>query len=245
MPVFDFVTDLTVIVLLAVMLGALSVFAWRERLRRQKVERENQIVHRNLNASFTLGGYLLEAHDEESAILAAMRAGTDLLGARGCAFVPFNEWRHSLPALKHGDLPFLQEPNWQARLLHPATRHGCRSCENRHAGSECVLLDKSTDVENVYCVSLRCGGREIGVISYLFPTPVQVTEEQYFFLTELVRLTDLTLDSLRVHDQEISALRHIQNPDVQKEEISALLGRLLDDIRQAMDIDLALIWAKS
>jgi two-component system nitrate/nitrite sensor histidine kinase NarX len=242
MPVFDFVTDLTVIVLLAVMLGALSVFAWRERLRRQKVERENQIVHRNLNASFTLGGYLLEAHDEESAILAAMRAGTDLLGARGCAFVPFNEWRQSLPALKHGDLPFLQEPNWQARLLHPATRHGCRSCENRHAGSECVLLDKSTDVENVYCVSLRCGGREIGVISYLFPTPVQVTEEQYFFLTELVRLTDLTLDSLRVHDQEISALRHIQNPDVQKEEISALLGRLLDDIRQAMDIDLALIW---
>jgi two-component system nitrate/nitrite sensor histidine kinase NarX len=242
MPVFDFVTDLTVIILLAVMLGALGVFAWRERLQRQKVARENQIIHRNLNASFTLGGYLLEAHDEESAILAAMRAGTDLLGAQGCVFVPFNEWEQSLPALKYGDLPLLQEPGWQARLLHPATRHACRSCENRQAGSECVLLEKSADAENIYCVPLRCGGREIGVISYLFPSPVQVTEEQYFFLNELVRLTDLALDSLRVHDQEISALRHIQNPDVQKEEISALLGRLLEDIRQAMDINLALIW---
>jgi two-component system nitrate/nitrite sensor histidine kinase NarX len=242
MPGFDFVTDLTVIILLAVMLGVFGVFAWRERLQRQKVERENQIIHKNLNASFTLGGYLLEAHDEESAILAVMRAGADLLGAQGCAFVPFNEWEQSLPALKYGDLPLLQEPGWRVRLLHPATRHACRSCENRQAGSECVLLEKSADAENVYCVPLRCGGREIGVISYLFPAPVQVTEEQYFFLNELVRLTDLALDSMRVHEQEISALRHIQDPAIQKEEITTLLERLLEDIRLAMDIDLALIW---
>jgi two-component system nitrate/nitrite sensor histidine kinase NarX len=242
MPAFDFVTDLTVIILLAVMLGALGVFAWRGRLQRQKVERKNKIIHRNLNASFTLGGYLLEAHDDESAILAAMRTGTDLLDAQGCAFVPFNEWKQSLPALKHGDLPLLQGSDWQTRLLHPATRHACRNCENRQASSECMLLEKSADAENIYCVPLRCGGREVGVISYLFPTSVQVTQEQYFFLNELVRLTDLALDSLRVHEQEISALRHIQNPAVQKEELSTLLGRLLEDIRQAMDIDMALIW---
>ncbi len=242
MPIFDFVTDLTIIILLAVMLGVLGVFAWRSRLRRQKVEHENQIIHKNLNASFALGGYLLEAHDEESAILAAMRAGADLLGAQGCAFVPFNEWKQTVTALKHGDLPILQGPDWQTRLLNPATRHACRNCTSRQAGSECILLEKPVDVENVYCVPLRCGGREIGVISYLFPTPARVTEEQQFFLTELVRLTDLALDGLRIHEQEISALRHIQNPAIQKEEISTLLGRLLDDIRQAMDIDLALIW---
>ncbi len=242
MPIFDFLTDLTIITLLAVMLGVLGVFAWRGRLQQKKIERENQVIHKNLNASFTLGGYLLEAHDEEFAILAAMRAGTDLLGAQGCAFVPFNEWKQSLPALKHGDLPFLQEPDWQARLSNPATRHACRSCTDRQAGSECTLLEKTVDTENIYCVPLRCGGREIGVISYLFPTPVQVTEEQHLFLTELVRLTDLALDGLRVHEQEISALRYMQSPAIQKEEISTLLGRLLEDIRQAMDIDLALIW---
>lgn len=242
MPIFDFVTDLTIIILLAVMLGVLGMIAWRSHLRRQKVEHENQIIHKNLNASFSLSGYLLEAHDEESAILAAMRAGADLLGAQGCAFVPFNEWKQSLPALKHGDLPLLQEPDWQVRLLHPATRQACRSCQNRQAGLDCVLLEKSVDAENIYCVPLRCGGREIGVISYLFSAYVKVTEEQYSFLTELVRLTDLALDGLRVHEQEISALRHIQNPAIQKEEISTLLGRLLEDIRQAMDINLALIW---
>ena len=51
--------------------------------------------HQLLNASFRLAGYLLEAPDEAAAILAAMRAGADLLGATGCAFIPLNEWEQS------------------------------------------------------------------------------------------------------------------------------------------------------
>ena len=238
----DFVNDLTILVLLIGMLGALGLYAWLGFQRQQQVGRENQIIQKQMSASFSLGGYLLEAHDEESAILATMRVGSDLLGAPGCAFVPFNEWKLSVPALKYGDLPFLQEPDWQTRLLHPATRHACKNCTNRQAGSDCVLLERPDVADNVYCVPLRCGGREIGVISFLFQKPVQVTEEQSLFLAEMVRMTDLALDALRAHEQEISALRHIQNPAVQKEKLSTLLMRLLDDIRMAMDIDLALVW---
>jgi len=238
----DIVPGLTIIILLLGTLVALGVYAWRGRQRQHQIERENQIIQKQLNASFTLGGYLLEAHDDESAILAAMRAGMDLLGAQGGAFVPFNEWKQSFPPLKRGDLPFLQEPDWQMRLLHPATRHACRSCKSRHASVECILLEKPSDAENIYCVPLRCGGREIGVISYMFQSSVQVSAEQEQFLTEMVRITDLALDSLRARDQEISALRYIQNPAIQKEELSILLVRLLDDIRVAMGIDLALIW---
>ena len=242
MPKFEFVADLTVIIMLAVMLGALSVIAWRSLQRQKMLERENHTIHKQLSISFTLSSYLLEAHDEEAAILATMRTGNEMLGAQGCAFVPFNEWKQTLPVLKHGDLPFLQEPDWQIRLLHPATRHACRSCKNRQASSECVLLERPADAENIFCVPLRCGGREIGVISFLFSDPVQITEEQNLFLTEMVRMTDLTLDALRAHEQEITALRHIQNPAIQKEELSALLVRLLDDIRLAMDAELALVW---
>jgi len=235
-------TGLTIIITLLGILIALGAYAWHGRQHQKEIERENRNIQGQLNTSFTLGGYLLEAHDDESAILAAMRAGMDLLGAQGCAFVPFNEWKQSFPPLKQGDSSFLQESDWQMRLLHPATRQTCRSCKSRHAGVECILLEKLSDVENIYCVPLRCGGREIGVISYMFHSPVQVTAEQELFLTELVRMTDLALDSLRARDQEISALRYIQNPAIQKEELSTLLVRLLDDIRMAMDIDLALIW---
>ena len=242
MPEFEFATVLVAIILLVGTLGALGIIAWRSYQRQRKIERENQIIQRQLTSSFTLGGFLLEAHDEESAILATMRAGVDLLDAKGCVFVPFNEWQQSLPALKHGDLPILREPDWQVRLLHPATRHACRNCTNRHASAECILLEKQVESENVYCVPLRCGGREIGVISFLFSESVHVGDEQHLFLAEMVRMTDLALDSLRVHEQEISALRHIQNPAIPKEELSTMLLRLLDDIRLAMDVDLVLVW---
>jgi two-component system nitrate/nitrite sensor histidine kinase NarX len=236
------VTDLSTLILLMGLIGALGLYAWLGFQRQQKAGRENRAIQRQLSASFTLGGYLLEAHDEEAAILAAMRAGAELLDALGGAFIPFNEWEQSYPILTYGDLPILKQPEWQLRLLHPSTRHACRSCKERQANGECVLLEKPAEAENIYCVPLRCGGREIGVITYLFFEPIQLTGDQHLFLTEIVRMTDLALDALRVHEQEISALRHIQNPAIQKEELSTLLVRLLDDIRGAMDVNLALIW---
>ena len=111
MKIFNVPTDLLIVILLVGMLVAVGVYAWSQRRRQQKIEHKNRVIQKQLNASFTLGGYLLEAHDEEAAITAVMRAGNDLLGAQGCAFVPFNEWKQSFPALKHGDLPFLQKPD--------------------------------------------------------------------------------------------------------------------------------------
>ncbi len=124
-------------------------------------------------------------------------SGNDLLDAEGCAFVPFSEWKQSLPIVKYGEAAFLQNEDWQARLSAPATRHACRVCEGKQAGSECILLQEPADSQNVFCVSLRCGGREIGMISYFFSAPPQVSDDQQQFLAEMVRLADLALDALR------------------------------------------------
>lgn len=242
MDAFDIVMDLAIIAVFLTILGAFGLYAWRARQRNLRLQQVNQTLSQHLGSSFTLSGYLLEAYDEESAIMAVMRAGAGLLNARGAAFVPLNEWKQSFPALKHGDLPVLNVPDWQLRLLNPATRHACRNCKNRQASAECILLENADEAESVYCLPLRCGGREIGVINYLFSSPVHITNEQHLFLSEMVRVTDLTLDSLRAREQEISALRHIQNPVIQKEELSASLIRLLDDIRLALGVDLALVW---
>jgi len=204
------VITLMLIFLLAGALGASARIAWRRGKEIQKSQRENQKLQKQLAASFSLGGYLLEAHNEATAILAAMRAGNDLLKANGCAFVPFNEWKQDLPVLKHGDLPFLDEPGWQLRLSEPATRHACRNCKTRQAGAECLLLQYPADAKNVYCVALRCGGREVGVVSYFFSEPPHVSLAQELFLGEIVRLTDLALDMLRANAIEMLALRHVQ-----------------------------------
>jgi len=187
----------------------------------QKTEVENERIHQQLNASFALAGYLLEAQDENAAILAAMRSGYDLLGAEGCAFVPFNEWKQSLHVLKYGQADFLQNRDWQKRLSAPATRHTCRSCERKQAGAECILLQEPADAQSVFCVSLRCGGREIGVISYFFLKPPQVSDDHHLFLAEMVRLTDLTLDALRAHEKQIEATRRAFTPvDLKKKLVS-------------------------
>jgi signal transduction histidine kinase len=182
---------------------------------------EGENVRRQLNAGFTLAGYLLEAGDEMSAILGAMKVSTDLLGAEGCAFVPFSEWKGSMPALKYGQAAFLENEDWQARLLEPATRHACRICEGKQAGPECILLQEPAEAQNVFCVSLRCCGREIGILSYFFSALPQIGDEVHLFLAEMVRLTDLALDSLRVHAQQVEAARRTFAPvDLRKELIS-------------------------
>ncbi|MBT3189833.1 MAG: sensor histidine kinase [Anaerolineae bacterium] len=219
---FDLTNNLTLLILLIGVVFALGVIIWRIQRLGQKTKEEIQTIKKQLDASFSLSGYLLEAHNEETIIMAAMRSGYDLLKAEGCAFVPFSEWEQTLPILKHGDAHFLNEPAWQVLLSKPATRHICRNCKNKESGLGCTLLQEPADAKNVYCVSLRSGGRVIGVISYFFSIPPQIIENHRLFLVELVRITELTLDASRLHSQELDSLRHVQEPAVSKKELTTL-----------------------
>jgi signal transduction histidine kinase len=191
-------------------------------MQKQTSEAENENIRRQLSAGFALSGYLLETQSEQGAILAAMKVSTDLLGAEGSAFVPFNEWKQSLPALKYGEAGFLQDEDWQARLSAPGTRHACRLCEGKQAGPECVLLQGPVDARNVFCVRLRCAGRELGMISYFFSAPPKINDDQHLFLAETVHLTELALDALRAHTQEVQATRFACIPQDLKEKLLTL-----------------------
>jgi signal transduction histidine kinase len=183
---------------------------------------EEESNAQQLEASFSLAGYLLEAQDEGAIILAAMRVGEELLGAEGCTFVPFNEWEQSLPKLKHGEADFLVDPAFLDRLSSPVARHTCRVCQKKQAGAECILLQESTGDERVCCVALRCGGREIGVLNFFFSGPPLVSDSQHRFLGEMVRLTDLALDSMRLHSQEKEALRRGQTTEASRERLISM-----------------------
>ncbi|MBC8334603.1 MAG: hypothetical protein ISR59_13735 [Anaerolineales bacterium] len=222
MPTFYFSNDLSLILLLAGGVFVIGMFLLRIQKQRQSTNEEIENTNKNINASFSLSGYLLAAHNEEAVIMAAMRSGFDLLEAEGSAFVPFNEWKQSVTVLKHGDFQFLQEPVWQTRLTDPATRHSCRNCKDKEAGMKCILLPNPADADRVYCLALRCGGREIGVLNYFFHKPPKITGSQELFLSELVRLTDLRLDALHAHSQELDSLRQGRQPALSKEEFNSL-----------------------
>jgi signal transduction histidine kinase len=177
------------------------------------IETVNKDTRSHLTAGFALSGYLLEAQNEQAAILAAMRVSTGLLGAQGSSFVPFNEWKLTVPALRYGQTDFLQNEDWQERLLAPGTRHTCRNCEKKQAGAECVLFQGTAGSHHVFCVSLRCEGREIGVLSYFFESQPEISRDQQLFLAETVRLTALALDGLRAHGKELEAARVAHIPE--------------------------------
>ncbi len=202
------------------------------RMRQQIVKHEDKSITQQLDAGFALAGYLLEAQDEGAIILASMRVGGELLGAEGCTFVPFNEWKQSLPELKLGEADFLVEPAFLECLSTPETRHTCRVCQKKQAGDECILLRETAGDGQVRCVALRCGGREIGVLNFFFTESPYISDSQHRFLSEMVRLTDLALDSLRVHSQEKEALRRSQAPEVSREKMISMDVRNADLIEQ-------------
>jgi signal transduction histidine kinase len=191
-------------------------------MKPRKSEVENGMFRRHLSASFALSGYLLEAHSEQAVVFAAMKVSTEMLRAEGCAFVPFNEWQQSLPALIYGQAGFLQSEEWQKRLAAPATRHACRNCELKQAGPECVLLQGLDQERNVFCFGLRSASREIGILSYFFPISPTVNDDQCIFLAEMGRLVGLALEAQRAHAQEVDETRLVYSPLKSKEELIAL-----------------------
>ena len=196
---------------------------WFSLMQKKKSQRRIQDVQDQLDAAFALSGYLLEAQNEQAVVMAALRTGCDFLQADGASFVPFSEFKQSLSILKYGHPPFLQDEGWQERLSQSETRHTCRSCEAKQSGSSCVLLQSPATSENVYCVVLKCGGREIGVVNYFLPTRPHFTETQETFLHELVWMTDLALDTLRLRAQEISSIRCKDVITISEKDVPALL----------------------
>jgi two-component system nitrate/nitrite sensor histidine kinase NarX len=71
-------------------------------------------------------------------------------------------------------------------------------------------------------VALRCGGREIGMLNFFFNVETKINESQHRFLAEMVRLTDLALNALRSHSQEMDTLRREQNPKVSREKLISM-----------------------
>ncbi len=166
-------------------------------------------LQEQLGASFALARALLQAEDEEAAILGAMQVSAEFIGAMGCSFIPLQEWITTLRPLKHGDADFLEDVQWLSLLDSPNTRQACRICKRQSPEEVCVLRQNSSEAEQVICVGVRRAGREIGVINYFFSAPIKIHENIHLFLGELVHLLDIALVKRRNSAEQSEAGRQV------------------------------------
>lgn len=241
--------ELVFLILAAVLLVILTAGWWRTsataretRDRLQRLEAETGAAWQRLQAGLGLGARLLEACDEEAAIQAAMSASTNVLNAIGSVFVPFDEWKQSLTVIRYGKTPSSTSEDWTLRLFSPATRQTCKICQARQSGKECILLRETEGAENVFCVALRRGSREIGVLSFFFERPPLVDEQTHVFLAEMAHSVELALDLLHTRRLEREALRLIEQSPAARRSLSPTLKQLLADVRKATGADYAALW---
>lgn len=206
---------------------------------RRKLDDARQQVHTILE----LQRKFLEAHSEKEILEAMLASGLLTLRADGAAFVPYDEWGQSLPALFQGKVPETALQSWASRLRSPQTRQACKNCVSLHGGSGCALVPPEPDASSTaQCFPLYGGEREVGVFNFFFDSDAELDPDARTFVVESVLAAGQALQNLRVRDQEIAALRYLQTASAPKSELRILLKSLLENVHKALDVDFALLY---
>ncbi|RME88332.1 MAG: GAF domain-containing protein [Anaerolineae bacterium] len=188
----------------AVLVVAAVVFSRRRRRRAQAVAGQANgvpLTTAMVADVFSFHRRLLAARDAETIIHVALQTVAAYLQAQGCSFVPFNEWRPSLPALVEGRVPETALGDWSSRLVAPEVRQACKLCHRHHAEGECVLLDGAQDRATVFCLPLRFQGREVGMMNF-YDVQREVDDDARAFLDEVTNSLELALDAVQFYRQE-------------------------------------------
>lgn len=215
----------------------------RERL--ETAEREASAAYQRLSLVLRTSERFTQAGDEKEVVDLLLSLSMELAGARGASFVPLDERGHALPALTHGELPYPEMDAWVEYLASPAVREQCQSCQNHESLTlNCPLLQGSfSGTAATYCLPLRRGEREYGVLNLYLSKSGTLDSEAQSILRTIVDETTLALETVRLHKQELQTLRQMQAVR-EKADLDAWLSRLLETLRTSFDADFALafVW---
>jgi two-component system, NarL family, nitrate/nitrite sensor histidine kinase NarX len=199
-------------------------------------------ANQRLAAVFRLRKQFIEAIDEKEIIDWLLRLTVEVAGGSGGSFVPLDEHGQPLASHGYGDAPPPVTEAWVEYLASPAVRDRCKVCENyNHLSTSCPLL-KGPFVESmgIYCLPVRRGEREFGVLNLYLADADKLDVETRIFLQSLVDETAVGLEGVWLRRRELSALRQLQSVR-QKSDLTDLLSGLLENVQQTLEADFAFL----
>jgi two-component system nitrate/nitrite sensor histidine kinase NarX len=89
------------------------------------------------------------------------------------------------------------------------------------------------------------GERNLGVVNLYVPESVQLSAETGEFLEGLLAELALAVETVRLRSQELKTLRQIQLVRNPRMDLPSLMANLLENARQALEVDYALVLLRS
>lgn len=216
----------------------------QENLQARLFETEQQLANfqDRLTAVLRLNAVLVDAQDEKAFMATILDLIRELVGASASSYVPLDEIGQPLTAVQSGKVPEDDLARWNEYLSSPAIRETCKDCQLRgiapeHCPSGCSPLAPGLAM---ICLPLKRGERILGVINLYLPDLCKMEGELRVFLDGLLNEMALAVETIRLRNQEISTLRHLQLVRPPEAEFSAVLEGLLRNVQQALEADYSL-----
>ncbi|MCX7976359.1 MAG: sensor histidine kinase [Bellilinea sp.] len=232
--------------------GAISwLFAdwWLRRKRQKTLEislRETRKaggdLERRLNGMLRLNQIWLEAQTEKELIERSLTIFSEMTGAVGVSFMPFDEWGQPLNALTQGAYPAPVLKAWAEHLSEPRVRSRCRVCQKLETtvGESCPLLEAPFDQSvRIYCLPLQRETQTLAMLNIYLPPDRQLDGEMHEFLTTLLREMLSALEGIRLKVQEQAALRQSHSPQEWQSSVEHYAQNLLDRLCAIFDFSAA------
>ena len=216
----------------------------RRRLEQRAEAAESRAAEadKRLAAFFKFTHSFLEANDEREVVELVLRLSVDSVGAQGASLVPVDERGQPMTAVNYGDLPTPVFSAWVEYLASPAIRQRCSTCQNHGAITKtCPLLNGPfSETVALYCLPLRRGDRQLGVLNLYLPDGHRLTPENQAFLKTMVDETALVLEIMRLQKREMAALSELQAVR-RRTDLKSVLDGFLENVRDTFKSDLALL----
>lgn len=213
-----------------------------------ETERAAAATKQRLAAVFRLSNAIVEASDEREVVELMLSLSVELVGAIGASLVPFDERGQPMAAINYGDLPAPVFDAWIEYLATPEIRHQCETCQDQGTLKvSCPLLQtplfesiEAPRPSGVYCLPLRRGEQEFGVMNLYLPDGKSLDDGAQAFLKAMIDETALAIESVRLRRRELAALRQLHVVR-RRTDLNALLKAFLDNLRDTLEADFAIL----
>lgn len=225
----------------------LQYFDERNRLRKrlQETEKQLQEVFRRQKTILHISQMFAEASNEDEVVDVALNLSRELIGAEGASFVSLDEHSHPLTPKVVGDLPSPAANAWIEYLASPEVRRACQICQKmEQLNHECPLIKETFSAhEGIYCLPLRRGDQEFGVLNLYFPKGASLDLEGRESLRTLIDETVLTLDGIRLRKRAMSTMLQLRVLR-EKSDLDGVLQDMLDSLHETLEADYSrvVIW---